>query len=211
MPGTIVPGTGTPVRRGATATAATIRRMGEAEREKWNERHRAAPDSEPDPFVRDALALALALDVPRTMLDVACGRGRHLSLFARAGFDALGVDVSDVAVAHVNADCSRQGLRCRALRHDLDDASLPPGPFGVVLVSHFLDRALWPALREATAPGGLLVVRTFAAEHARRTGFRADLCLREGELLGALAGFHVLLHRVDDEPQRVLEGVVARR
>ena len=40
----------------------------------------------------------------------------------------------------------------------------PPSSFDVIVVSHFLDRRLAPAIAWALRPGGLLFYQTFARE-----------------------------------------------
>jgi len=180
------------------------------DRQRWNAKHAAAPEHAPEPFVLECLAEMRALPaVRRTALDVACGAGRHALLLARQGFDVLAVDVSDVAVALLRERAAADALRLRAARLDLDEG-LPAGTFDVVTCTHFLDRSLWPALREAVAPGGLLLFQTFTAEHAERTGFPRRYCLDTGELLREVASFEVLRHRIEDDG-RLLESVLAQK
>lgn len=188
--------------------------MSETSRERWNAKHSSSPGHEPEAFVIECLPSVRALPpgVPRTALDVACGTGRHALLLAREGFAVTAVDVSDVALARLDEAAARSGLvGLRSWRLDLDAGSLPQGEFGIVLCTHFLDRGLWPALRRAVAPGGLLIFQTFTEAHAERTTFPPQYCLRKGELLRALEGFEILAHRVDDDGGRVLESALARR
>jgi SAM-dependent methyltransferase len=189
--------------------------VSELDRARWNEKHAGASrhehehehEHEPEPFVVAALKRVAELhpSVPRTALDVACGGGRHAIALARAGLDVLAVDASDVALDLTMRRAGRESCAVRAMRRDLDEG-LPRGRFGVVLCTRFLDRRLWPALREAAAPGGLLVFQTFVAG---RSGMSERFCLREDELRRELAGFEMLAFERD--PERGLDSAVARR
>ena len=186
----------------------------DADRLKWNARHAERRDEPlvPEPFLLEALALLDACGLPRerTALDVACGRGRHALALARAGFAVTALDVSDVALDLLARQAAAEGLDVTTRRVDLDDG-LPPGRFGLVVVMHFLDRRLMPAVRDAVAPGGALVFQTFTAEHAERTGFHRALCLEPGELRTLAGELDVLLQREHESDGRWLASLLARR
>lgn len=188
--------------------------MSAADRDRWNARHAAAPPHAPEAFVLESLPRLRALPpgVPRSALDVACGTGRHALLLAADGWDVLGLDVSEVAIERLLAGARERGLRVRGERLDLDEpGAWPSGSFGAVICTHFLHRPSWPRLREAVAPGGLLIFQTFTAAHAARTGFPRAYCLDDGELLGELGGFEILEHEIAGAPDREVESVIARR
>jgi hypothetical protein len=72
---------------------------------------------------------------------------------------------------------------------DLEAAPWPlPGRrFDAVVVTHYLWRALFPALKAAVAPGGLLIYETFAQAHAALgRPRRPEFLLRPGELIDVL-------------------------
>ncbi len=77
--------------------------------------------------------------------------------FARRGWDVTLVDVSVVALELVEAAARDEGLSVRTHRADLAVDALPPGPFGVVVVAHYLQRDLFPRLVTLLADGGVLV------------------------------------------------------
>jgi 2-polyprenyl-3-methyl-5-hydroxy-6-metoxy-1,4-benzoquinol methylase len=184
--------------------------MNRTDRERWNAKHEAAGESRPAAgLLVDALRRA---DLPRgRALDVACGRGRHAWALARAGFEVLAVDVSDVALDRLEATARDEGLVVETLRRDLARDGLPEGAFDLVVVVDFLDRGLFPALREAVAPGGAVFYQTFTVEQSEATGFRREFCLEDGELLAAFAGFEVLAHEQGEFDGRFQESLLARR
>src|SRR5438105_14111800 len=97
----------------------------------------------------------------RWALDVAMGRGRHVLALARAGFRVFGVDVKLDAVRDAVAAATAEGLRVHAWCADLTQHPLPSGRFDLIVVSRYLQRDLFPAVRSAVVPGGVVLYETF--------------------------------------------------
>jgi SAM-dependent methyltransferase len=123
-------------------------------------------------------------------LDLACGTGYETAWAAELGFEVDAFDVSSVAIDRTRYRVERLGLaeRVRARVVDLDDG-LPDaarGPYHLVLCQRFRMPALYPALLEVTAPGGLLAVTVLSRVglHGEPGPFHAP----PGELVGAYAG-----------------------
>lgn len=123
-----------------------------------------------------------------TVLDLACGSGRHLRWLAAQGFALTGVDRDAAALAAL------QGLG------ELIEADIENGPwpldgrrFDGVVVTNYLWRPLLPRVQAALADGGVLIYETFAQGHERwGRPSRPDFLLRPGELLQAFEGLRVV-------------------
>ena len=87
------------------------------------------------------------------------GRGRHAQLLARAGFRTFGVDVKLDAVERPPPARARNSLIVRGWCADLTETRLPRGFFDVVLVTRYLQRDLFPAIREMVKAGESLLMR----------------------------------------------------
>ena len=138
--------------------------------------HAPAPPS--DWVVRWASLLPPAARV----LDVACGHGRHVRWLAAAGHRVTAVDRDATLLAPL-ADTAA------IVQADLeaDPWPLPGQLFDAVVVTNYLWRPLIPALRDAVAPGGLLIYETFAQAHAALgRPRRAEFLLAPGELIDVL-------------------------
>lgn len=115
------------------------------------------------------------------MLDVACGRGRHLRRLASLGFSVVGVDRDGEALSALAA---LRGVEVRVA--DLEGKPWPfaPGEFDGVVVTNYLHRPLFPHLVAALRPGGILIYETFALGNERYgRPSNPDFLLEPGELL----------------------------
>ncbi len=121
-----------------------------------------------------------------TVLDIACGRGRHTRFFLDRGHPVVAVDRD---TAKIQSMATR---RLEIIAADLEDGS--PWPLGArrfaaVIVTNYLYRPLLPVLIEAVAAGGVLLYETFAKGHERLgRPMNPDFLLDEGELAAAVAG-----------------------
>jgi SAM-dependent methyltransferase len=160
----------------------------------------------PSPWVRRWSHL---LPAGASVLDVACGRGRHLRWFAGRGHPVTGVDRDPEAIAAV------QGLG-RAVLADIENGPWPfeGQRFGAVVVTNYLWRALLPTLMDSVAHGGVLIYETFASGHATvGKPSRPDFLLRPGELLDAASGLRVVAYEDGfcEAPDRFVQRLAAVR
>jgi SAM-dependent methyltransferase len=100
---------------------------------------------------------------PPHALDLACGAGGSLLWLAARGWQVTGVDVSEAALGLARTQFAAAGLLDRATLccADLDAWRPAPASYDLITCFYFLDRRLWPSLRAAVRPGGLLVMQTF--------------------------------------------------
>jgi SAM-dependent methyltransferase len=119
-----------------------------------------------------------------TVLDVACGGGRHARYLSKQGFRVTAID-RDVSAMSDVADIE-------VLEADLEDKS--PWPlagrrFDGVIVTNYLFRPLFPTLTDSVADGGVLVYETFGIGNERfGRPQNPDFLLQPGELLQAVSG-----------------------
>jgi SAM-dependent methyltransferase len=120
-----------------------------------------------------------------TVLDLACGGGRHVRYMRTLGLRVVAVDRDATSLAHLRDDAGID-----AVCADLEGAPWPFSGrrFDGVVVTNYLHRPLFPLLRDAVADEGVLIYETFAAGNERfgRPSNPAFL-LRPGELLEELA------------------------
>lgn len=167
----------------------------------------------PSPFAAEWIS-TLAGPSPRSQraLDVAMGRGRHALVLARSGFHTFGVDLNFDAVKDAMQTAASEGLQIRGWCADLTVSRLPADAFDVVVVTRYLQRDLFPSIRESLTAGGCVIYETFTvAQRALGTGpTSADHLLQPDELRSAFNDWDVLFYEEVDRPEAVAR-LVARR
>ena len=145
-------------------------------------------------------------------LELACGLGGNAMWLAMRDWSVLGLDVSIEALRLARGECQRRKL---CIDWVVADAMAPPFPrrqFDLVLVTRFLDRRLWPWIRAATKPGGMVFYCTFNVRHLHRhPDFRRDFVLEHGELNAAFAEFDKLDGNDAIDNPCVVSWLLARR
>lgn len=127
-----------------------------------------------------------------SVLDVACGQGRHVRWLAARGHAVTGIDRSEAALAGL------AGV-AEAVLADIENGPWPllqagqPRQFDAVVVTNYLWRPLLPTLAASVAPGGLLIYETFAnGNESVGRPTNPDFLLRPGELLSSFADWRVI-------------------
>ena len=148
-----------------------------------------------------------------TVLDVACGHGRHMAWFAGRGHAVTGVDRSPEAIEAVR----HLGV---AVLADIENAPWPlmqgtqVRTFDAVIVTNYLWRPLLPSIARSIAPGGVLIYETFAVGNETvGKPSRPDFLLQPGELLRAFGQLRVVAFEEGfiDPPARFVQRLAAVR
>ena len=144
-----------------------------------------------------------------SVLDVACGSGRHVRWFAQRGCRVTGVDRD------------AEALRPLAGLAELCVADIEAGPwpwvgrgFDAVVVTNYLWRPLFATLIDSVDDGGVLIWETFAlGNQAFGKPSNPAFLLAPGELLRAAAGLRVVAYEdgLLARPPRCVQRICARR
>ena len=145
-----------------------------------------------------------------TVLDVACGHGRHAWWFYRLNHTLTLVDRSQAAMDAIAIAASA----CDKVVADIENGPWPltGRQFDAVVVTNYLWRPLIPTLLASLAPGGVLIYETFAVGNETvGKPSRADFLLQPGELLARCAGLRIVAYEDGflDNPARFVQRVVA--
>jgi SAM-dependent methyltransferase len=149
-----------------------------------------------------------------SVLDVACGGGRHTALFLDRGNRVVAVDRDVSGVRHLSGDANLQVV-------ELDLETGEPLPFAAhslaaVVVTNYLHRPILGDLVAMVAPGGVLLYETFAVGNERfGRPRRPEFLLQPGELLDAVRGqLRVIAYEdvvVDDPRPAAVQRIAAVR
>jgi len=162
--------------------------------DKWDSRYREAGL----PGAPATVLLENAHLLPRcgTALDLACGLGANSLLLAARGLETHAWDISPVAVERLRAVALERKLPVIAEAKDALRDPMSPAQFDVIVVTHYLERALTQALIDALKVGGLLFYQTFTRTAVSDEGPQKDEWrLADRELLTMFAPLRPLVYR----------------
>ena len=148
-----------------------------------------------------------------SVLDIACGSGRHLQWFADRGNAVTGIDRDLTAARHLRATAA-------LVEADIENPPWPlmqdgtPQQFDLVVVTNYLWRPLLPTVLASVGAGGMLLYETFAqGNETLGRPSRPDFLLKAGELLEVCKDLHVVAyeHGVCQDPPRFVQRIAASR
>jgi SAM-dependent methyltransferase len=151
-----------------------------------------------------------------TVLDLACGNGRHSIYLAGLGHRVLGIDraptISNSDIPR-NENCGSIDIKTADL--ELKNTWPLEGLlFDAIIVTNYLWRPHWPNMLCNLAPGGILMVETFAIGNEQYgKPSNPQFLLRQGELLNMTQSLNIIgyEHGVVNTPRKVVQRIVAQR
>ena len=194
--------------------------MSEQQRTEWNQRFRSRShvSFDPDPFVVSAYRefVQPVLDHAGSAVDLAGGAGRHAIWLAERSWDVCLIDISSAALELAAVEAESRGLRIKAVAIDLEasHAPLAGSSCDLLVCCYYLQRDLWPKLRQMLRAGGVLIYKTYTVEQRRFKGGPSHPLhlLNPNELLEAMCvrqGLRCLYYRETVHEKGVAE-LVAR-
>lgn len=136
-----------------------------------------------------------------TVLDVACGQGRHARWFYQRNHPLALVDRAQAAIESI----AFPAADCEAVVADIENGPWPFAgrEFAAVVVVNYLWRPLMPTLLASLAPCGVLIYETFTqGNESVGTPSRSDFLLRPGELLKICQGLRIVAFEDGFEEER---------
>ncbi|MBI3934199.1 MAG: class I SAM-dependent methyltransferase [Acidobacteria bacterium] len=170
--------------------------MSKEERAQWDERFHSGDHAsrEPDPFLTQLENYSDMFPSGRQALDVACGAGRNAVWLAEHGWNVTACDVSLEGLRRARTLATERGVHLALYCQDLQTAALPANYFDLVICFFYLQRELFPVLKAALRPGGLIVYKTYTTEQWQFSGGPTHPLhlLQPQELHDAFRDFRVL-------------------
>jgi SAM-dependent methyltransferase len=148
-----------------------------------------------------------------SVLDIACGAGRHMKWFSDLGHQVTGIDRSPEALSKASA----YGAVVLA---DIENDPWPlikeqkTQQFQALVVTNYLWRPLFSVMADSVASGGFLIYETFSnGNETVGKPSRPDFLLQTGELLTRFPGFRTIAFEDGflADPPRFVQRIVAQR
>jgi SAM-dependent methyltransferase len=176
---------------------------------KWDERYRSGYGvggaAEP------ALINAVSVLSPGRALDVASGLGRNALYLASLGWKVTALDSSQVAIDSLPAT-----IEAHCVDLEVPEFQIAPQSYDLICDCYYLQRDLFPKLRDALTPGGLFVaVIPMTDDDAAIRPMNPDFLCRDGELKALFEDWEIL-HQYEGKPggdttKRRVSELVARK
>ncbi|MCP4548964.1 MAG: methyltransferase domain-containing protein [bacterium] len=149
------------------------------------------------------------------VFDVAMGSGRSAVFLALKGYRVSGEDILPDALEFADKLARRHGVVVDTRAGDLRRPNpLEAGSWDGITVFNYLDRKLLPHLKEALAPGGVIIYETFTEAQGRLVGRPSNpqWLLKPMELMKAFADLEIIAYREGSpENDRHVASLVARK
>ncbi len=171
--------------------------MAAEERTRWNEVYSErvlGPYPPPDALVVAYAPRPAPDGLRQVALDLAAGLCQNAVWLAEQGYQVNALDISHVALERGRAEMTMRNLRSINFIHaDLDRTRLAPAAYDLVCCFRYLNRNLFPMLREAVKPGGLVIYQTYTVERLKKWPDSSRRFLLEpGELPAFFPGWEPL-------------------
>lgn len=169
-----------------------------------------------DPSHLDFTPASLLVEVaelvpPGRALDLACGYGRNALYLASLGWHVTAVDSSAVAIGILRERARTASVDARLADLEAGEFTIAAGAFDLICDFLYLQRDLFPQIRDGVRPGGVFVGAILLADDAR--GRSPAFVLQPGELREEFAGWKVLFYSEGAEEGRSWRAarIIARR
>ncbi|KUJ75193.1 hypothetical protein AVO42_07535 [Thiomicrospira sp. XS5] len=131
--------------------------------------------------------------------DIGCGGGRDAVYMAQQGFEVTAIDQQDAVLSRARRFSDRQGVSVHWKGCSVNEADcLPNETVEVVVMMRYLNRDLFPRLRQAIRPGGFVVMQTFIeGVEAFGSPKNPNFILKRGELAKTFSDFTIIVDKID--------------
>jgi SAM-dependent methyltransferase len=176
----------------ATTTIASLKAIGDrAEVERWNRVLTAADplfNTSPNAFL---VAVTKGLK-PGRSLDVGMGQGRNTIYLAQQGWESVGFDPAERAVAAARAQAAKLGVTITTQVARAEDFDWGQAQWDLIVLSYVGAREYVANVVRALRPGGMVVVEAFHRDATKGRSIGGAVVFDTNELLKLFAALRVV-------------------
>ena len=191
------------VRRGQTdaqaaSTIATVRSLGDrAEIERWNRILTAENprfNTAPNAFL---VEMTKGLK-PGRSLDVGMGQGRNTIYLAEQGWDSVGFDPAERAVAAARAQARKLAVHITATVARDTEFEWGEAQWDLIVLSYVGGREYVTNVQRSLRPGGMVVLEAFHRDATKNGSIGGAVAFDTNELLQLFPGFRIVRYEDTD-------------
>lgn len=135
-------------------------------------------------------------------LDFACGLGQNSIFLAEKGFHVESLDISEIAIQHLQSEASKRQIHVEGTVTDLSEWSnlyLAENKFELIVITYYLDRDILPHLKNVLKKSGLFFMETFyISEKCHTHGVSERYKLNSQELLAEFKNWQILYYEENE-------------
>jgi SAM-dependent methyltransferase len=127
-------------------------------------------------------------------LDLACGAGRNAIFLAAQGWNVTAVDSSNEGLKLAGQRALDRGVEIDFILADLEkrEFRIEPDDYSLICDCFYLQRDLFPSIREGISPGGIFVAEIHLEDKSPNLKpMNPAFLLRRGELLSEFTGWKI--------------------
>jgi SAM-dependent methyltransferase len=184
----------------AASAIASLKAIGDrAEIERWN-RILTAPkpafNTAPNAFL---VTVTKGLK-PGRSLDVGMGQGRNTIYLAQAGWDSVGFDPADRAVAAAQEQAQKLGVKITTTVARAEEFDWGEARWDLIVLSYVGGREYVTQVLRALRPGGMVVIEGFHRDATKTRSIGGAVVFDTNELLTLFARFRVVRYEDAEAP-----------
>lgn len=162
----------------------------EKDRLRWNKKY---SENQYDSHVSETVKNFYSYAQKGKALDIASGMGKNALFLEEKGFIVDAVDISDYALEELRQENSS----INTIETDLDSYIIKPEHYDLILNIRFLQRRLFPYMREGLKKGGLLIFESYleTEDMYLKRPFNRDYLLRKNELLHSFLSLRIIYYQ----------------
>ena len=94
---------------------------------------------------------------------------------------------------------------------DLENHALEKDAYDVVVCMYYLQRDLFPQIKDALKKGGMAVIQTYNVDYLKYAGFPRKYLLDTNELLELFKDFKIIRYESYDDGKEAYSSIIAQK
>ena len=180
------------------------------DKERWDKKYDTEKfifGEQPVPFLTQNIHL-----LPKgKALDIAMGEGRNGVYLATQGFEVVGLDISPKGLAKAHKLAEQNNVKIETRVVDLENHQLEKNAYDVILLMYYMQRDLWPQIREALKPGGMAIIETYNMDHLKHARFNPKWLLKDNELVGAFKDMKIIRYQAYEDENQAYSSIIVQK